>query len=51
MRSCESCVNKRKPGVCFVGLGGRRGRLDDIIREKMSRWVSMVVTAMGYQLK
>jgi hypothetical protein len=46
MRSCEFCVNRRKPGVCFVGLGGRRGRLEDIIRESMSRWVNMVATTM-----
>lgn len=42
MRSCEFCVNRRKPVVCFVGLGDRRGRLEDIIRESMSRWVNMV---------
>ncbi len=46
MRSCEFCVNKRKPGICFEGLGGRRGRLENIIRESGSRWESMAITIM-----
>lgn len=46
MRSCEFCVNRRKPGVCFVGLEGRRGRLEDTIRDSMSRWVNMVAITM-----
>ena len=45
-RSCEFCVKRRRPSICFIRRGRRKGRLEDSIRDSGSREVSMVITTM-----